>query len=410
LRSNALVRFLFTCRHGYGHLLPLVPLAQAVEAAGHEVAFATADPFDRVAQSAGFVAFQAGLGLDRWRDGFTSRFGPFDEIPRTEFRPLFYGQVFTDFEVPDRVSDLVTIVDRWRPDVLVHEIAEFAGPIAAAGAGIPYATYGVGPLLQPAIADLAGRSVGRHWQAAGLDPRHGRLYRSLYLDSCPPSLQVAAIDQIERRLPIRPESVDEVAGARDPAWLADLCPAPTAYVTLGTIFNRDLDVFATVLEGVASAGLNVIATVGPDGNLDALGPQPDRVHLHRFLPQSQVLGRSDVVICHGGAGSTLGALAFGLPILLLPRGADNFYNAERVLAAGAGRALMDADITAGGVAGEVTCLLADARYRAAAAAVADEIAAMPPPGSAVTALERLGSELTQRPRAENRISHPSYIP
>jgi MGT family glycosyltransferase len=163
------------------------------------------------------------------------------------------------------------------------------------------------------------------------------------------------------------------------------------YVTLGTIFNRTVDVFRKVLHGLAAADLNVIATVGPDGDPHALRPQPDRVHLYRFLPQAQVLGHCDMVVCHGGAGSTLGALAFGLPLLILPRGADNFYNAERVLAAGAGRRLLDADITPRAVANEVKRLLAGARYRAAAARIADEIAAMPTPASAVTALENLGS-------------------
>ena len=388
------VRCLFTCRHGFGHVLPLLPLARAVEAAGHAVAFATGDPFQRVARDAGFAAFTAGLSVDCWREEFTGRFGDFDQIPPTGYRELFFGQVFTDLEVPARLRDLVAIVDRWQPDVLVHEIAEFAGPIAATRAGIPYATSGIGPLLQPPIAELAGESVGRHWQAAGLDPRSGRMYRSLYVDSCPPSLQVAAIDQIERKLLIRPDAVEHAAGAHDLRWLAELAPGPTVYVTLGTIFNRNLDVFRTVLDGLATADLNVIATIGPDANLDGLGPQPDRVHLFRFVPQAQVLGRCDVVVCHGGAGSTLGALTFGRPILMLPRGADNFYNAERVLAAGAGRTLLDADITSSSVAHEVRSLLVDAHYRAAAGAIADEIAGMPAPASAVSALEHLVPRLS----------------
>lgn len=386
------VRFLFTCRHGFGHVLPLLPLARAAEAAGHEVAFATGDPFHRVAQDAGFIAFTAGLSLDRWRSEFTSRFGNFDQIPPTEYRPLFFGHVFTDLEVPTRLSDLAAICDRWQPDVLVHEIAEFAGPIAATQAGIPYVTCGIGPLLQPAIAELAGQSVARHWQTAGLEPRNGRMYRSLYLDSCPPSLQIPAIDQIQRRLPIRPEIVEEVAA--EPAWLANLPRAPTVYVTLGTIFNHNLDVFRTVLDGLADADLNVIATIGPNGNIDALGARPGRVYLHRFLAQAQVLRRCDMVICHGGAGSTLGALAFGLPILMLPRGADNFYNAERVLAAGAGRRLLDVDLTPRAVANEVESLLAEGPCRAAARAIAEEIARMPAPASAVTSLERLVPQLS----------------
>jgi MGT family glycosyltransferase len=219
------------------------------------------------------------------------------------------------------------------------------------------------------------------------------MYRSLYLDSCPASLQIVAIDQIERRVQFRPEAGAQAAGAQDPPWLANLPPAPTVYVTLGTIFNRNRDVFRTVLHGLAAADLNVIATVGPDGDPHALGPQPDRVHLCRFLPQARILDHCDMVICHGGAGSTLGALAFGLPLLLLPRGADNFYNAERVLATGAGRRLLDADITSRAVANEADRLLAGASYRAAAAGIADEIAAMPAPASAVTALENIGTQL-----------------
>ena len=48
----------------------------------------------------------------------------------------------------------------------------------------------------------------------------------------------------------------------------------------------------------------------------------------------------DAVVTHGGAGTTLGALAFGVPLLVLPQGADQYANAERVVAAGAGRQLL----------------------------------------------------------------------
>ncbi|MBV9048673.1 MAG: hypothetical protein JOY58_10425, partial [Solirubrobacterales bacterium] len=72
-----------------------------------------------------------------------------------------------------------------------------------------------------------------------------------------------------------------------------------------------------------------------------------------------------------------------------PRGADNFYNAERVLAAGAGRRLLDADITAESVANEVAFLLEDDRCSGAARMIAEEIAAMPATAAAVPALESL---------------------
>ena len=109
-------------------------------------------------------------------------------------------------------------------------------------------------------------------------------------------------------------------------------PRPTVYFTLGTIFNRDLDVVHRVLDGLAHAPVNVIATPGRMSSRTWSAPirKHPLVSLH---PAGAVLGRCDLVICHAGAGSIFGALGFGLPVLMLPRGADNFYNADRVVAA-----------------------------------------------------------------------------
>lgn len=128
---------------------------------------------------------------------------------------------------------------------------------------------------------------------------------------------------------------------------------PTVYFTLGTIFNRDLGVVSGVLDGLARAPASVIATVAPDLEPGLIEPRPANAHVCRYIPQAQLLGRCDLVICHGGAGSLFEALGFGLPVLMLPRGADNFYNAGRVVAAGAGRQLVDGEITPQAVAREV---------------------------------------------------------
>ncbi len=56
------MRVLCTCVPGFGHFHPMVPLAQALVRAGHEVAFATAERFcRRVVEPAGFPTFPAGL-------------------------------------------------------------------------------------------------------------------------------------------------------------------------------------------------------------------------------------------------------------------------------------------------------------------------------------------------------------
>ena len=102
---------------------------------------------------------------------------------------------------------------------------------------------------------------------------------------------------------------------------------------------------------------------------------------------------------------TFGALSFGLPLLILPRGADNFYNAERVLSAGAGRSLLDAEITAEAVGNEVAFLLRDDDCHNAAALIAGEIRAMPAPARAVTSLENLAAMRPSSPSASRELAN-----
>jgi UDP:flavonoid glycosyltransferase YjiC (YdhE family) len=263
------MRVLFTCRPGYGHYYPLAPLARAAAAAGHAVAVATGEPIRGAAEADGFEAFSAGPGFAAIRDAFVAEFGPLDEIPREQHRAFFFGRVFTGIELPARLPELLCIADKWQPDLIVHELSEFAGPLTAE----PHATCGYGPLLEPEIADVAEASAAEHYLAAGLAPSAARLYRSLYLDPCPPSLQVPAVSEIERRIAIRPEPAGTDAAA-EPSWLRTLPQRPTVYVTLGTVGNQDLSFFRIVLDALARRPVNVIAALGPGKEPADLGPSP----------------------------------------------------------------------------------------------------------------------------------------
>jgi UDP:flavonoid glycosyltransferase YjiC (YdhE family) len=382
---------LFTCRPGYGHYYPLVPLARAAAAAGHGVAVATGEPILDLAEADGFEAFSAGLGFAAAGEAIGAAFGPLAAIPRERHRSLFFGRVFTGIEFPARLPELLAIADKWRPDLIVHELSEFAGPLTAQLTGIPYATCGYGPLLEPEIADVAAAAATEHYVAAGLDPEAARLYGSLYLDPCPPSLQVPAVSMIRRRVPIRPEPASTDARA-ELGWIRRLPPQPTVYVTLGTVWNQDLSFFRIVLDSLAGRQVNVVVALGPGRKPADLGPQPSNVQVCDFIPHAQLLGHCDLVICHGGAGSVLDALAAGLPLLIVPQAADQFYNAGRVVAAGAGRCLRQDELTPASVDREVDLLLQDTGYAHTAAGIAAEIAAMPSAHDALSALASLAGQ------------------
>jgi UDP-N-acetylglucosamine:LPS N-acetylglucosamine transferase len=66
-----------------------------------------------------------------------------------------------------------------------------------------------------------------------------------------------------------------------------------------------------------------------------------------------------------------------------------FCNASRVVEAGAGGCLRQADLTSASVGRELDLLLQDARNRGTATAIAAEIAAIPPAHDALTDLTDL---------------------
>jgi MGT family glycosyltransferase len=174
-----------------------------------------------------------------------------------------------------------------------------------------------------------------------------------------------------------------------PEELSALPDRPLVYVTLGTVYNRDLSVFAAVLEGLRDAPVSVLVTIGRDNDPAALGPQPATIAVHRYVPQAAVLPHCSAAVIHGGAGTMLGALAAGLPLLFLPQGADQHGNADHAVAAGAGRKLLREELTPQAVRAGVADLLAEPGYGLAARRIAGEIAAMPTPVEALAAITRL---------------------
>ena len=130
----------------------------------------------------------------------------------------------------------------------------------------------------------------------------------------------------------------------------------------------------------------MLATIGRDNDPADLGHLPENVIVERYVPQADVLPLCDVAVGHAGSGSTLGALAHGLPMLLLPNGADQFENAQACAERGVATVLMPNALTGEHIASGVASLLADPAPRAAAAQFGREIADMPTPAEVVAAL------------------------
>jgi UDP:flavonoid glycosyltransferase YjiC (YdhE family) len=379
---------LLTARPLTGHMQPLLPLAAAAGQRGHEVAFATGMPVVSELRERGLKCFAAGRGREA-RIEFDPRARELEALEPEERRVAFFAELFVGIELEPRLDDLVDVIERWRPDVLLHDAAELAGPIAATMAGIPYVTVGFGARLSDRVLEHGAATAEPHWRARGLEPpAHAGLYRHLYVDPFPPSLQLPGVAQIDRQA-ARLTPLVATDAELAPEWLATLPRQPTVYVSLGTIWNRKVDVFRAVLDAVDGLAVNMVVTLGANGDPAALGPQPANIQVHRFVPQAHVLPVCAAVVCHGGSGTMLGGIAHGLPQLLLPQGADQFANAELLAATGAGRTLLAHETQPAQIRSGVVELLENAELRAAAGRLRDELDAMPLPDVAIERIEAL---------------------
>lgn len=381
---------LFTCVVGHGHFHPMVPLARALQAAGHRVTFATDPAFCAYVRGIGFEAHPAGLNQREAMVRFVATTPGWADVPPEEhMRPAFPG-LFGRVRVPPMLEDLDRLVAEWRPDLIIHDTNEMAGAIAAEAAGIAHVEHSFGILRPAALRRLATETLAPISHALGVrNPGVGGIGGELYLDICPPGIQQPEIAEVPNVQQIRPIGFDAAADAVLPGWVATLPPRPTVYVTMGTVFNDAADVFRSVLDGLRDEPLNVIVTVGGDANPAVLGPQRDNVHIERYIPQSQLLPHCDLLVSHAGSGALLGALSAGVPMLAIPQGADQFMNAERIVQVGLGLRLMPADLSPGTIRDSTRRLLSEGRFVGVARTQQAAIEEMPTPHSVVPVLEAL---------------------
>jgi UDP:flavonoid glycosyltransferase YjiC (YdhE family) len=369
------VRVLFSCTATEGHIAPLIPLARALARLTHDVAFATAPAFEPRVRAEGFVTFPAGLDQAEIKVRMQAYRPRLLELAPAERRPQAYTWRFAHVDAPAKLPELQRAAMSWRPDLLVHDAAELCAPPVAASLGIPSVNHAFGQVIPAACHELAAGAVRALWDTAGVEPEDWNgMYRGAYVDICPPSLAGESVPEETPRYALRP--ADGPNGRAAVPWrLAD--PAlPNVYVTLGTVLD-EAAVLRLLLDALADVDCNVLMTIGRRGDPSSLAPWPANATVERFVPQAAVLPHCKAVVSHGGSGTTYGALAHGLPLLILPHGADQFDNAVAARAAGVAQVLMPHEIDAAAVRSAVETLLGDPSYASRAQSLAAEIAAMP---------------------------------
>ena len=282
----------------------------------------------------------------------------------------------------ERAPGVEALCREWKPEVLVGEETHYGALLAAERLELPFGSVVVLAAGTLATRELVAEPLNEVRAEFGLppDPDASMLSRQLVLAPLPPSYRDPAFPLPPATAYLRP--FDVLAGRHDG-------PA-NVYVTLGTVFNLESgDLFARVLAGVVELHVEVTATVGTEIDPAELGPLPPHVRIERFLPQAEILPRCSAVVSHGGSGSVLGALAHGLPQVLIPMGADQPLNAARCEELGLAVVLDPIEATPTSVRNAVSGVLAEPSYRIAAERLQAEFASLPGPEHAVELLGRL---------------------
>ena len=377
------LKLLFSTRPAYGHVYPMLPLALAARAGGHDVEFATTGTFLSKLEALGFAVHNVGLTIDQAQSMVLSA-AQHGEMPRgDDGRPDvdMGARMFVDVIAHRTATDLAPVLQWLRPDLVVYEQYEFGAAVAAHGAGIPAVCHALSPRFPDELLEALGSRLERVWADDGSKPSSfDVLTGDAYLDIFPAMLQEPSFLAHPSRMPIRPIPYAEPS-ALVPRWITSTT-RPLVYLTLGTIVSTD-DVLRPAIAGLGNLDVDVLLALGSAAGAD-LGPLPANVHVEAFVDQSAVLEHADLVVHHGGSGTLLGALISATPQLLLPKGADQFINADLMGAAGLASVLEPSAVTAESVAAAGSHAMVE--QRPAADAARGEIAAHPAPAEVLSEL------------------------
>ena len=380
------MRVLFSSTRGTGHVTPLLPYARALIADGHDVA--VAGPMEL---AEGLRA--AGLRHAPFDHPGDETLGPIwarlRGVSQEEANTIALREIFAGENARAALPKLLATIAEVRPDLIVRESAEFGALVAAEVASVPHARVAVHMVsFEAGLPSIAGPALDALREQAGLAADAGRSLRDEPVFTWfPPSLDGSVDDGSQTRIPFRAQLSEGAPSAETPPWAAAHDQRPLVYVTFGTIVGgmaEGMAVFRTALDAIAELPVRALFTTGRGVDAAALGAIPANVHVEAFVPQRDVLPRAAAVVCHGGSGTVLGALAAGVPMVVAPLAADQPHNAQRVAEVGAGLAVPKPDPST--LRAAIERVLAEPAFRSNARRLATEIARLPSVERAVAAL------------------------
>jgi len=366
---------------GAGHLQPLLPFLRAARRRGDETLVVGPPALSEMVELSGFPFRPGGeppesvVGPIRERLAVVA--GP--EASRLANRDLF-GRIATTAMLPG----MDQAMREWAPDLVLREPCEYASAVVSRELGIRIAQVAVSlASVESGSIEIASPELERF--RTGLT---GEIRTSPYVSWFPGSLDPSGFPDTLR---CHDSGVESASLSPELSVWWGAHGGPRIYLSFGTVLafmSIASSVYHTALEALSRLDCRVLLTLGRHFDRSALGDVPPNVRVEAWVDQSAVLGSADLVVCHGGSGTLFGAIAAGVPVVVVPLFADQFENARRVAIAGAGLVVhgprdgpegerQPTAINAGLVAAAAERVLGTSSFQIQAERLAAEMAATP---------------------------------
>jgi UDP:flavonoid glycosyltransferase YjiC (YdhE family) len=382
------VRALVASTGGAGHFNPLVPFIEALARRGDQVLIFVPPELKTKVEAMG-PPFRIGAAPPR--PEWAAIWQRVPTVSPHEMAILVNREIFGRLCTAAMLPAIEKAFDDWRPELVLREPCEYSSAIVADRRGIPHA--------QVAISQAEIEADSLDLAAPVLEPYSSgiveRVSAAPYLTRFPAALDPSRSADTRRFTETATDRSEPL-----PAWW-ERSDAPLVYVTFSSVAGGlpvGAAAYRAALGAVDGLDARVLLTVGLATDVSSLGPVPANVHVEAWVPQGEVLATAALVVCHGGSGTTFGALAAGVPLVMVPMLADQPANAAAVTGAGAGllvtsgfggqdrmRGLVPDDVPR--MCAAIESVLGNVSYREAVRRIADEMRGFPTIDTLLATLE-----------------------
>ncbi|HEU5474635.1 MAG TPA: macrolide family glycosyltransferase [Actinophytocola sp.] len=374
-----------------GHLNPTLGLVAELVRRGHRVTATATDHFVPAIEAAGAEPVR-----------YRSEFGDFYRSPFTAEALQGEGLRTLD-EALTVVEQLEPGYQQDRPDLIVHDFMAWGARFLAARNDIPtvrtWPTYGVHEKFNIAATyPLAQFSDEKVMEMLG------KLTNVLPEFNLPADPMAFFQDVADHNIIFLPREFHYEGDSFDERWVfAGPCltdrsafqgswrPAdpdrPVLLISLGTAATGWPEFFPIAMAAFGGSEWDVVMAAGDHADSAELGAVPANFTVRRHVPQLDVLEHATLFVTHGGMNSTMEALYYGVPMVVIPQMNEQKANGMRVQELGLGRHLAADETTVDSLRNAAAAVAGDAAITENLARMRDAIRAVDGPRVAADAVE-----------------------